>query len=49
MECGALNRNGPHRLMCLNVWPTGSGTTKRGGLVGVDVALLEKVYQWGRG
>ena len=30
--CGGLNRFGPHRLMCLNAWPTGSGTIRRCGL-----------------
>jgi hypothetical protein len=24
--CGGLNRNGSHRFMCLNAWPTGNGT-----------------------
>jgi hypothetical protein len=32
------NRNGPHRLACLNAWPMGVC-----GLVGVGVALLEEV------
>ena len=26
VECGGLNRNGPHRLKCLDTWPTGNGT-----------------------
>lgn len=34
----------PHRLMCLNVRPMGSGTTKKCGLVGVDVVLLEEMH-----
>lgn len=32
----------PHRLMCFNAWLIGSGTIRRYGLVGVDVALLEE-------
>ena len=35
---GDLNRNAPHRLMCLNTWPIGSGTIRGCGLVGVGVA-----------
>ena len=33
-ECGGLNRFGLHRPVCLNVWPIGSDTIKRCGLVG---------------
>jgi hypothetical protein len=40
--CG-LNRNRPHRLMCLNTWPMGSGIIRRCGLVEVGVAWLEEV------
>ena len=29
----------PHRLMCLNPWPTGSDTIRRCGLVGDSVSL----------
>jgi hypothetical protein len=36
---GGLNRNGPHRLMCLNTWPMGSDTIRRCGLVGESVSL----------
>ena len=36
---GGLNRYGPHRLMCLNAWPIGSGTNRRCGLVGESVLL----------
>jgi hypothetical protein len=43
MEHGGLNMNGPHRLMCLNAWPIGSGTIRRYGLVGEGVTLLEEV------
>lgn len=42
VECGGLNRFGPHRLMCLNAWPTGSGTIRRCVLVGVGVSLALK-------
>ena len=28
VEYGGLNRFGPHRLMCLNAWPIGSGTIR---------------------
>jgi len=28
-SCGGLKRFGPHRLMCLNAWPIGSGTIRR--------------------
>ena len=41
--CGGLNRNDPHRLICMNVWPIGSNTIRRCGLDGVGVALLEEV------
>ena len=44
-----LTRYGPHRLMCLNVWPIGRGRIRRCGLVGVGVALLEEVYHSGGG
>jgi hypothetical protein len=27
---GGLNRNGPHRLMCLNAWPIGSDIRRYG-------------------
>jgi hypothetical protein len=33
--CSGLNKNGPHRLMSLNVWPIGSGTIRLYGLVGI--------------
>lgn len=32
--CGGLNRDGPHRLMCLNAWAIGSSTIRRHGPVG---------------
>jgi hypothetical protein len=41
--CTGLNMFGPHRLMCVNVWPTGSGTIRRWGLVEVGVAILEEL------
>jgi hypothetical protein len=41
VECGGLNRFGPHRLMCLNAWPTGSSTIRRCGLVGISVLPLD--------
>jgi hypothetical protein len=31
--CGGLNRNDPHRLKYLNVWPKGSSTIRSCGLV----------------
>jgi hypothetical protein len=37
--CGGLNENGPHR-------PIGRSLIRRCGLVGVGVALLEKVCYW---
>jgi hypothetical protein len=37
--CGGLNRNGPLRLMRLNVCP-GSSNIRKHGLVGMGVALL---------
>jgi hypothetical protein len=46
-HCGGLNRNGSHRLMCLNAWPIERDTVRSYGLVGVDVALLEKVCHCG--
>ena len=40
MECGGLNKNGPHRLFYLNAWSKGSEPLK--GLEGLGgVALLE--------
>ena len=39
-QCNRLNRNGPHRLVCLNAWLIESGTIRRHGLVGIGVALL---------
>ena len=39
---GALNRNGHHRLMCLNAWSQGVA------LLG-DVTLLEEVHHYGDG
>ena len=47
--CGGLNRNGLHKLMCLNVWPIGSGTIRRCSLVGVGMTLLEEVCHCGGG
>lgn len=43
--CGDLNLNrfGPHRIMCLNVWPKMNGNIRRCGLVRIDVALAEDV------
>ena len=38
-ECGGLNRFVPHRFMCLNTWPTMSGTIRRYGLTGGSVSL----------
>jgi hypothetical protein len=35
--------------MGLNAWPTGSGTIRRCGFVGVGVALLEEVCHCGMG
>jgi hypothetical protein len=32
--CCDLNRYGPHKVMCLTVWPIGCGTIRRCGLVG---------------
>ena len=48
LEGGGLNGYGPHRLICLNAWPIRSGTIRRCGLVGVDVAL-EKLCHCGGG
>jgi hypothetical protein len=39
-----IEKTPPHRLMYLNACPTGSGTIKRCGLLGVGVALLEEMY-----
>ena len=38
-----LNRYGPHRLVCLNVWPLESGTIRRCGLVKGSMSL----WRWG--
>jgi hypothetical protein len=47
--CGGMNRFGLHRLMCLNAWPTGSGSVRKYGLVRVGVTLLEEVHHCGVG
>jgi hypothetical protein len=44
-----FNRNEPHRLMCLNSWPMGSGTIRRRGLIGGGVASLKEVCHYGDG
>ena len=49
VECCGLSRNDCHRLMCLNVWPTGSGTSRGCGLVGTCVALSEEVCHCSKG
>lgn len=41
--CGDLNRKGPHKLKYLNTWSIGSNTVMVCDLVGVAVALLEKL------
>ena len=38
-SCSGLYKYGPHRHMCLNAWPTGSGTIRRCGLAGGSVSL----------
>lgn len=49
--CSGLNRNGPHRLVCLNSWPIGSGPVRRCGHVGVGMAFLEELchLEWALG
>lgn len=37
--CDGLNRNGPHRLKCVNARPIGSGAIRRRGLAGGGVSL----------
>ena len=49
VECGGLNRCGPHRFMCLNACHIGSGTIRRCDLIGVGMALLEKICPCGVG
>lgn len=44
ISCGSLNKNAPHRLMELNVWSSGSGSTWEGFKV---LALLEEVCHCG--
>ena len=39
-SCGDFNRNGHHRLMCLNAWPKGEALL-------AGVALLEEVCHCG--
>jgi len=41
-----LNKNDLHRLINLNACSSGSGITRRCGLVTVGVFLLEKVCHW---
>ena len=45
--CGGLNRYGPHRLICLNAWPIGSGAVRRCDLVGKAMALMMEVCHCG--
>lgn len=47
MVYGGLNTNSPHRVTCMNAWPTENGTFKRCGLVWIGMALLEQVYHCG--
>jgi hypothetical protein len=49
VPCGGFNGYSPHRLMCLDAWPMGSGSIKRCGLVGVGVALLGELCHYGGG
>lgn len=51
MGCDGLYRNGPHRLVCLNSWPIGSGPVRRCGHVGVGMAFLEELchLEWALG
>ena len=42
---GGLNRFGPHRLVGLNVWPMGSGTIRRCGLVEGNVSWWECAFK----
>ena len=48
-SCGGLNWHVSHRLMCLRYWPSVSGPVRRHGLVGIVVALMEKMYYYGGG
>ena len=43
ISCGGLNNNSPHRLIDLNAWSSGCGTTKE--RLG-HMALLEEVCHW---
>lgn len=46
IHCGGdLNRNVPHRLMCLNTWPKGNGTVRICGLVGGSMSLYERALR----
>lgn len=45
--CDGMNRYGSYRLMCLSVWPIGSGTIRRYDLVCIGVVHLKKVYHCG--
>jgi hypothetical protein len=47
VECGSLNRNGPHSLMSLNTCLIKSGIFRSSGLVGVDRALMEDICHCG--
>ena len=50
VECGGLNRYGPHRLMCLNAWSIEHGSIRRCGLFfEVGVALMEELCHCGEG
>jgi hypothetical protein len=44
--CGGLSRYSPHRLLCLNAWPIGSGTIKKCCLVEVGVTFLGEMCHW---
>jgi hypothetical protein len=50
VPCGGLNENGPHRLIYLKAWSSGSGylrKIKRYAHVGVGVVLWVEVCHWG--
>lgn len=42
--CSYLNWLSPHRFMGLNAWSMGSSAIERYSLVGVSMAIFEKVY-----
>ena len=46
VECGVLNKYGPHRLMRLNAWPIVSDATRKCSLVGGSVSPWRRALRY---